>query len=154
MALEAHGVAAGQPPWLHIQDQPLGLAAAAADHDLLVGRLLFFAEYRVVMLGNAGDHPRLARAANAELTGIIDIDTGLEQHFENFLAFGDEIFLAGARQFDPEPAYMAGRAVVLRREIFDMNVSARAACRGGLERFEHRVRATAIKMRVLWRRFE
>src|ERR1700722_1977746 len=30
---------------LHVQDQPLGLAAAAADHDLLIGGLLFLAQH-------------------------------------------------------------------------------------------------------------
>src|SRR5438552_14837998 len=49
---------------------------------------------------------------------------------------------------------MAARAVVLRREIFDVNVAARPACRRRLERFEHWVRAATIKMRVLGRRLD
>ncbi len=40
---------------LHIQHQPLGGAAAAADHDLLVGGLLFLAEHRIVVDRDAGD---------------------------------------------------------------------------------------------------
>src|SRR5262249_6609581 len=104
-----------------------------------------------MMLGNAGNHPRLASAANAELAGIVDVDAGLIEHFENFLAFGNKVFLAGAREFDPEPAHMGRRSIILRSEIFDVNVDARAACCGRLEGFEHRIRAAAIKMAVLRR---
>ena len=89
---------------LHIQHEALALAAAAANHGLVVCRLLFLAQHRVVMDRNAGDHPSHALAANAEFTGIIDVDFGLEENLENFLAFGDEVFLAGAGEFDPEAA--------------------------------------------------
>src|SRR5262249_41144593 len=104
-----------------------------------------------MMLGNAGNHSRLAGAADAELAGIVDIDARLIEHFQNFLAFGNKIFLAGARELAPEPAHMGRRSVVLRREIFDVNVAARAACGSCLEGFEHRIRAAAIKMAVLRR---
>src|SRR5580692_6474172 len=74
---------------LHVEDQPLGLAAAAADHDLFVGGLLFLAEHRIVVHRDARNHPGLAGAADAELAGIIDVDAGVEQHFEYFLARRD-----------------------------------------------------------------
>src|SRR3984957_4164926 len=89
---------------LHIQDQPLGLTTAAADHDLFIGGLLFLAEHRIVMHRDAGDHLGLAGAADAELAGIIDVDAGVEQHFEHFLARRDEVFLARFGELDPEAA--------------------------------------------------
>src|SRR5580700_10575590 len=55
----------------HIQHQPLSGATAAADHDLLVGRLLFFAEHRIVVDRDAGDDAGLAGTADAELAGIV-----------------------------------------------------------------------------------
>ena len=135
---------------LHIQNQPLGLAAAAADHDLVVGRLLFFAEHGIAVFRNAGDHAGHAGAADAELAGIIDIDAGVEQHFEDLLALGDVIFLARARELDPEAA--GGRGFGLGGEIFDMDLAARPVGRGRLECGQHRLRPAAIQMRVFRRR--
>ncbi len=60
-------------------------------------------------IGDAGNDLGLAGAANAEFAGIVDVDAGLEQHFEDFLAFGDEIFLAGTRELDPEAAELRRR---------------------------------------------
>src|SRR5580692_743683 len=115
---------------LHIEDQPLGLTTAAADHDLFVGGLLFLAEHRIVVHRDAGDHLGLAGAADAELAGIIDVDPGIEQHFEHFLARRDEIFLARLGELDPEAAEAIGRrGVFLRREIFDVNIRLRPAGR-------------------------
>ena len=71
---------------------------------------------------DAGNDAGLAGAADAELAGIVDVDAGIEQHFEHLLALGDEIFLAGARQLDPEAAGAGRRGLVLRREIFDVDV--------------------------------
>src|SRR5580698_4590312 len=111
---------------LHIQDQPLGLTTAAADHDLFVGSLLFLAEYRIVVHRDAGDHLGLAGAADAEFAGIIDVDAGVEQHFEHFLARRDEIFLARLGEFDPEAAEAVFRVrIFLRRKIFDVHVGLR-----------------------------
>jgi hypothetical protein len=62
------------------------------------GGLLLLAEHRIVVLGNPGDDARDAFAADAELAGIVDVDAGLVEHFEDLFAFGDEIFLAGARE--------------------------------------------------------
>src|SRR5215831_10816902 len=104
-----------------------------------------------MMLGNAGNHPRLTGAADAELARIVDIDPGLVQHFENFLALGNEIFLAGARKFDPEAAHMTAGGIVFRREILDVNITRRTTYRGRFERFEHWVWPAAIKVRVLRR---
>ena len=61
---------------LHIQDQPLGLGAAAADHDLGIGVLLLSAQHRIAVIRDAGDDARLAGAADAELARVIDIDPG------------------------------------------------------------------------------
>src|SRR5262249_3937546 len=44
----------------HIQHQPVGLAAGAADHHALVLGLLLLGEDRVAVLGNAGDDALLA----------------------------------------------------------------------------------------------
>src|SRR5215467_10156786 len=96
------GAAAGRT--LHVEDEPLALAAGAADHDLVVRGLLLLAQHRVAVLGDSGNHPRHALAADAELAGIIDIDAGLVQHFQNLAALGDVIFLAGACELDPEAA--------------------------------------------------
>src|SRR5580704_15438888 len=52
---------------LHIKDQPLALAAAAADHDLFVRGLLFLAEHRIVVHRDAGDDLGLAGAAAPEV---------------------------------------------------------------------------------------
>src|ERR1700676_4618384 len=120
---------------LHIKDQPLGLAAAAADHDLFVGGLLFLAEHRIVVHRDAGDHLGLAGAADAELAGIIDVDAGVEQHFEHFFARRDEIFLTRFGELDPEATEAIGRrGVFLRREIFDVDVGTRPARGRCLER--------------------
>src|ERR1700719_1895026 len=133
---------------LHVEDQPLGLAAAAADHDLFVGGLLFLAEHRIVMHRDAGDHFGLASAANAELAGIIDVDAGVEQHFEHFLARRDEIFLPRLGELDPEATEAVFRVrIFLRRKIFDVNVYLRPARRCRLEGFEHRIGGAAVKMR-------
>jgi hypothetical protein len=79
-----------------------------------------------VVLGNTGNDPRLAGAADAELAGIIDVDASLVQHFEDLLALGDVIFLAGTRELDPEAADRR-RLILLGREIFDMDVAFRPA---------------------------
>ena len=50
---------------LHVEDQALALAAGAADHDLVVRGLLLLAQHRVAVLGDSGNHPRHALAADA-----------------------------------------------------------------------------------------
>src|SRR5271167_789656 len=127
---------------LQVQYQPLGFATGAADHHLGVGGLLFFAEHGIAVLRDAGDHTRLAGAADAELAGIVDIDAGFEQHFENLLALGDEIFLAGARQLHPETA--GCRGFDFRGEIFDVHRALRPARGRRLERRQHGFWAAAI----------
>src|SRR5277367_934302 len=82
---------------LHIQNEALALAAGAADHDRLVRRLLFFAENRIVVLGNAGDDARDAFAADAEFARIVDVDAGLVEDFENLPALRDKVFLTRFR---------------------------------------------------------
>src|SRR5271167_1609085 len=79
----------------HIQDEALALGAAAADHDLVVRRLLFLAEHRIAVLGNTGDDARHALAADAKLARIVDVDAGLIEYFQNLLALRNVIFLAG-----------------------------------------------------------
>ena len=79
-------------------------------------------------LRDAGNDASFASAADAELAGIIDVDAGLEQHFENLLALGDEILLARTCKLDPEPADMGSGAFVLWREIFDVDIAARPVC--------------------------
>src|SRR5436190_9211809 len=91
---------------LHIQHQPLALAAGAADHHPLVFGLLFLAQDRVAVLGNSGNDALLAGAANAELARIIDVDALVEQHLQDRLAFRNEEFLAGALQLDGEAALL------------------------------------------------
>src|SRR5262249_58313506 len=89
-----------------IEHQPLALAAGAADHDLGVGGLLLLGEDRVAVLGNAGDDALLAGAADAELAGIVDVHSGIEQHLQDALALGNDVLLSGARELDYEPALL------------------------------------------------
>ena len=98
-----------------IQHQPVGLAAGAADHDAPVFGLLFFGEDGVAVLGSSGNHPLLAGAANPELAGIIDVDTLIEQDFENRPALRNEKFLVRTRELDGESALLGGFGP--RREI-------------------------------------
>src|ERR1700736_4438873 len=83
-----------------IQHQSFALAAGAADHHLRVGRLLLLGEDRVAVLGRAGNHPLLARPADAELAGIVHVHAGIEQHLEDVLSLGDYEFLPRAGKLD------------------------------------------------------
>src|SRR5262245_45435531 len=134
---------------LQIEHEPLALAASAADHDLGVGGLLLLGEDRVPVLGIAGDDPLLAGPADAELAGIVDIHSGIEQHLQDALALGNDELLSGARKLDHEAALLV--RLLLGREIFDVDLLARPVRGGGLERLEHRRRSAAIEVRVLGR---
>src|SRR5215467_15414114 len=91
---------------LQIQHQPLALAAGATDHHPLVLGLLFLAQDRVVVLGDAFDDALLAGAADAELAGIVDVDALIEQHLEDGAALRNEELLARARELDREAALL------------------------------------------------
>src|SRR5262249_29724685 len=123
--------------WLsQIEHQPLALAAGAADHDLGVGGLLLLGENRVAVLGNAGDDALLAGTADAELAGIVDVHSGIEQHLQDALALGNDELLSGARELDYEPALLV--RLLLGREIFDVDLLARPVPGAGLEPLEPR----------------
>src|SRR5258706_142883 len=134
---------------LQIQHQPLALAAGAADHDLGVGGLLLLGQDGVVVLVDAGNHPLLAGAADAELAGIVDVDARIEQHLQDALALGADEFLSRAREFDHEPALLVGP--LLGREIFDVDLRARPIRGRRLECLEHRGGSAAIEVCVTWR---
>src|SRR5579871_203572 len=99
LAMTAEGKAA-RPPLSKIQNQPLALAAGAADHHPLVLGLLLLGEDGVAVLGLARDHALLAGAADAELARIVDVDAFVEQHAEDRMARRDEEFPARARKLD------------------------------------------------------
>ena len=101
------------------------------------------------MLGRAGNHPLLARPADAELAGIVHVHAGIEQHLEDALSLGDYEFLPRAGKLDHEPSGLGG--LLLGREIFHVDLLARPIRGCGLERLEHRGRSAAIEMRVLRR---
>src|ERR1700677_466349 len=130
---------------LHIEDQPLGLAAGAADHDLLVRLLLFLAEHRIMMFGNTGDDARHAFATDSKLAGIIDIDALVEEDFEDLLAFRDEIFLAGACEFYPKAAEFAPLRFFLGCEIFHVHLMPWHVRGSGLKGREHGIWTAAVE---------
>src|SRR5207302_1123588 len=87
-----------------INDEPLALAAGATNHDPLVFRLLFFGQDRITVFGGSRNNALLAGAANAEFAGVVDVNTLIEQHFEDRPAFRHEKFPTRAREFDNETA--------------------------------------------------
>ncbi len=102
------------------------------------------------MLRSAGDHALLAGAADAELAGVVEVDAGIEQHVEDGLALGNEIFDAGARELHGKAAFLCRRKL-LGGEIFDMDLIARPVLGRGLECLQHRRGTTTVQVRILRR---
>src|SRR5262249_20348612 len=122
-------------PPSQIQHQPLGLAAGAADHDPLVLGLLFLAQNRIVVLGDAFYDALLAGAADTELAGIVDVDAFIEQDFEDGATLRNEEFLARARELDCEAALLGLGGFLFGREVLDVNLRVRPVLGGRLEGF-------------------
>ena len=60
----------------------------------------------IAMVGDAGDHPRLAGAAHAFLAGMRHLDAGFAHRLKDRFARRDGQLALGARQLDDEAALL------------------------------------------------
>src|SRR5258708_22001326 len=124
--------------------------ARTADHNDLVGSLLFVGEEQIAMVRFAGQYPGFAGSADPLLARGLYVEAAGTQRFEDRLAGRDRYSKLRARQLDDETTLDG--ACDGRGEMFDMHALDRPRRSGCRERVEHGRRAATIEMSLLRRR--
>src|SRR5258708_28864399 len=124
--------------------------ARTADHNDLVGSLLFVGEEQIAMVRFAGQYPGFAGSADPLLARGLYVEAAATQGCEDRLTGRDRYSKLRARQLDDE-ATLDG-ACDGRGEMFDMHALDRPRRSGRRERVEHARRAARIEMSLPRRR--